>query len=87
MADKNKHEGMVMIVPPMDERDRHSKYILLSVNDEPCLVERGVENWVAPKFAVEYNRKIKMQRRAHRYKDELEAKQRERAAETGRYSQ
>lgn len=87
MAEKNKHEGMVMITPPMDERDRHSKYILLTVNDEQCLVERGVDNWVAPKFAAEYNRKIKMQRRAHRYKDELEAKQRERTAETGRYSQ
>lgn len=87
MAEKNKHEGMVMIVPPMDERDRHSKYILLTVNDEQCLVERGVDNWVAPKFADEYNRKIKMQRRAHKYKDALEEKQRERAAETGRYSQ
>lgn len=87
MAEKNKHEGMVMIVPPMDERDRHSKYILLTVNDESCLVERGVENWVAPKFAEEYNRKSKMQGRAHRYKDALEAKQRERTAETGRYSQ
>lgn len=87
MAEKSKHEGKVMIVPPMDERDRHSKYILLTVNDEQCLVERGVENWVEPKFAEEYNRKIKMQRRAHKYKDELEAKQRERAAETGRYSQ
>jgi hypothetical protein len=87
MADKNKHEGMVMIVPPMDERDRKSKYILLTVNDESCLVERGEQNWVAPKFAEEYNRKIKMQSRAHKYKDELEAKQKERAAETGRYSQ
>lgn len=87
MEEKNNHEGKVMIVPPMDERDRHSKYILLTVNDENCLVERGVENWVLPKFAKEYNRKIKMQRRAHKYKDELEAKQRERAAETGRYSQ
>ena len=87
MAEKNKHEGMVMIVPTMDERDRHSKYILLTVNDEQCLVERGVENWVAPKFAEEYNRKIKMQRRAHRYKEDLEAKQRARAAETGHYAQ
>ena len=87
MAEKNKHEGMVMIVPHVDERDRHSKYILLTVNDESCLVERGVENWVAPKFAEEYNRKSKMQGRANRYKDQLEAKQRERTAETGRYSQ
>jgi hypothetical protein len=87
MEEKNNRKGKVCITPPMDERDRHSRYILLSVNGEERLVERGAENWVEPKFEKEYNRKIKMQRRAHKYKDELEAKQRERAAETGRYAQ
>lgn len=71
------------------ERGAHEygSAIILCVNDDTIVLERGQEHMVDPKFAAVYNETMRRERAEAEYKAALRKKLAEKAREAGALSQ
>ena len=86
MSEENKNQEKVRIFVERGSYE-YGSAMILCVNDDMIVLERGKEHMVDPKFAALYEETVRKERAEAEYKAELRRKISEKAREAGALSQ